>query len=219
MFLTGFFGFLRLSNLSPHSAATFDPTRHLTGSDVFFTKNFVKLLIKWSKTIQTRDRVEILTLPRLMDPELCPRLALKALFDLYHMSSSSSLFQIFTRNGWVTLTDSRVRKVLSKFNVSLGLHPNHFTFHNLRRSGAAFVFNAHVPIQDIKKQGTWTSECVWRYIQADQSSGVKLANSLATVINVMAKSCDLVIVNLWASFSMAVFLIHVIGLWSCRCQV
>ena len=89
LFLTGFFGFLRLSNLSPHSAATFDPSRHLTGSDVFFIKKYVKLLLKWSKTIQNRDRVEILTLPKLTDPDLCPRLALKALFDLYHMSSSS----------------------------------------------------------------------------------------------------------------------------------
>ena len=184
IFLTGFFGFLRLSNLSPHSAATFDPTRHFTGADVFFTKKFVKLLVKWSKTIQTRDRVEILTLPKLVDTELCPRLALKALFDIYHMSPSSSLFQIHTKNGWVTLIDSRVRKVLSKINISLGLHPNHFTFHSLRRSGATFAFNAHVPIQEIKRQGTWTSQCVWRYIQADQASGEKLASSLADVINV-----------------------------------
>ena len=184
IFLPGFFGFLRLSNLSPHSASTFDPSRHLTGSDVFFTKKHVKLLLKWSKTIQTRDRVEILTLPKLTDPDLCPRSALKVLFDLYQMSTSSSLFQIYTVNGWVTLIDSRVRKVLSKINVALGLHPNHFTFHSLRRSGATFAFNAHVPIQDIKRQGTWTSECVWKYIQADHSSGEKLANSLATVINV-----------------------------------
>ena len=144
----------------------------------------MKLLLKWFKTIQTKDRVEILTLPKLVDSDLCPRLALKALFNIYHMSSSSSLFQIHTRNGWVTLIDSKVRKVLSKINVSLGLHRNHFTFHSLRRSGATFAFNAHVPIQDIKRQGTWTSECVWRYIQADQFSGEKLANSLANVINV-----------------------------------
>ena len=180
IFLTVFFGFVRLSNLSPHSAATFDPTRHLTGADVFFTKKFVKLLLKWSKTMQTRDRVEILTLPKLVDPDLCPRLALKALFDIYHMSSRS-LFQIHTRNG---LIDSRVRKVLSKINISLGLHPNHFTFHSLRRSGATFAFNAHVPIQDIKRQGTWTSKCVWQFIQADQSPGEKIANSLDNVINV-----------------------------------
>ena len=184
IFSTGFFGFVRLSNLSPHSAATFDPTRHLTGSDVFFTKGFAKLLFKWSKTIKTRDRVEIITLPRLTDTDLCPRNALKALFDLYHMSPSSSMFQIHTKKGWVTLIDSRVQKVLSRINVSLGLHPHHFTFHSLCRSGAMYAFNAHVPIQEIKRQGTWTSDCVWRHIQANQSAGEKLAKSLASVINV-----------------------------------
>ena len=44
VFLTGFFGFLCLSNLAPHSTATFDPSRHLTAGDVFFTKKFVKIL-------------------------------------------------------------------------------------------------------------------------------------------------------------------------------
>ena len=37
LFLTGFFAFLRLSNLCPHSAASYNPSRQLTGADVFFT--------------------------------------------------------------------------------------------------------------------------------------------------------------------------------------
>ena len=57
IFLTGFFGFFRLSNLAPHSILTFDPSRHLTGHDLFFTRKLVKILIKWSKTIQNRDVV------------------------------------------------------------------------------------------------------------------------------------------------------------------
>ena len=44
VFLTGFFAFMRLFNLAPHSLSTFDPSRHLTGHDVFFTKTFVKIL-------------------------------------------------------------------------------------------------------------------------------------------------------------------------------
>ena len=46
IFLTGFFGFFRLSNLAPHSSLTFDPSRHLTGHDLFFTRKLVKILIK-----------------------------------------------------------------------------------------------------------------------------------------------------------------------------
>ena len=40
IFLTGFFAFLRLSNLSAHSLRTFDPSRHWAGEDAFFSKRF-----------------------------------------------------------------------------------------------------------------------------------------------------------------------------------
>ena len=103
--LTGFFAFLRLSNLCPHSLASFDPSRHLTGADVLFTKQYVKLIIKWSKTIQTRDSVQILTLPRLLDKKLCRRSALKALQSLYSFDNHSPPFSV----GRVGRVDSHYR--------------------------------------------------------------------------------------------------------------
>ena len=80
VFLTGFLAFMRLSNLAPHSLSTFDPCRHFTGHYVFFTKKFVKIRIKWSKTFQTRNKVQCITLPKLHDHCICPFRALKELF-------------------------------------------------------------------------------------------------------------------------------------------
>ena len=60
VFLTGFFAFMRLSNLAPHSLLTFDPSRHLTGHDVFFTKKFVKILTKWSKPFKPEIKYSVL---------------------------------------------------------------------------------------------------------------------------------------------------------------
>ena len=185
VFLVAFFGFFRLSNLAPHAILSFDETRHLTGHDIFFTKDFVKVLLKWTKTIQTRDRVQCVTLPRLHDKRICPYAALKALFKIYPMSSKSSLFQITTTHGYTTLTDSRVRKTLKKINQSLGFNPSFHTFHDFRRSGATFAYNSHIPIQEIKRHGTWSSDCVWRYIQSDHSSGESLAVTLASTINAL----------------------------------
>ena len=59
--LTGIFAFLHLSNMCPHSSSAFDPSRHLTGHDLIFTKTFVKIMIKGPK----RDAVQIITLPKL----------------------------------------------------------------------------------------------------------------------------------------------------------
>ena len=183
IFLTGFFGFFRLSNLAPHSILTFDPSRHLTGHDLFFTRKLVKVLIKWSKTIQNRDVVQVISLPKVSNRTICPFRTLKALTKLYPMTASNSVFQISTSSGWQPLTDSRVRKALKSINMTLGLNPHFFTFHSFRRSGATFAYNAHVPIQQIKRHGTWSSECVWRYIQSDHVSGEALALSLAAVID------------------------------------
>ena len=185
VFLMGFFAFLRLSNLAPHAIASFDHTRHLTGKDIFFTKKFAKVLIKWSKTMQTREKVQCITLPKLKSPLLCPYKALKALYQLYSMSSSTSLFQIQTASGWVPLTDSRVRKTLKSINLSLGSNPTYHTFHDFRRSGATFAPASQVPIQEIKRHGTWSSDCVWKYIYSDHSSGENLASTIADTINAL----------------------------------
>ena len=162
VFLTGFFAFMRLSNLGPHSLSTFDPSRHLIGHDVFFTKKFVKILLKCSKILQTRDKVQCITLPKLHYHCICPFRALKELFQLYPMSSHSSLFQLPSPGGSSPLTDSRVRKTLKIVNLKLGFHSAFFTFHDFRRSGATFAFNSNVPIQEIKCHGTWSSDCVWQ---------------------------------------------------------
>ena len=162
-----FFGFFRLSNLAPHSLNTFDFTRHLAGGDVFFEKNMVKMLLKWSKTIQTRDQVKVISLPRLGSSHLCPFRALKFLFHWYNPCNDDPLFQFQYPSGWKVLIDSKIRKTLSLINQKLGLSPHFFTFRAFRRSGASLAFNANVPIQEIKVQGTWTSNCVWRYIHDD----------------------------------------------------
>ena len=81
------------------------------------------------------------------------------------------------------MTDSKVRKCLKYINVKLGLHHSFFTFHTFRRSGVTLAYNSQIPIRDIQRHGTWSSDCIWRYIQADHKSGEQLVTTLAMVIN------------------------------------
>ena len=62
-YLLGFLAFLRLSNLCPHSASTFDLFKHLTKGDVLFHSNGIKILIQWSKTLQLNNQAKLITLP------------------------------------------------------------------------------------------------------------------------------------------------------------
>ena len=183
IFLMAFFGFLRISNLAPHAVGAFDPSRHLTPQDISFEPDCIKVVIKWSKTLQTQDRTHVLTLPRLCGSPLCPVRALRKAMAMYTPSGNQPLFQIYRAGKWQVIIDSRIRKVLSKLNVKLGFHPHNFSFHTFRRSGASLAYNSHIPIKKIKHHGSWTSDCVWKYIQADQNFSQDIASSFAKVVN------------------------------------
>ena len=153
-YLMAFFGFFRLSNLVPHTARDFSLLKHLTRGDVFFHKDFVIILIKWSKTMQTNDQAKLIRLPILNNP-LCPAAA--ALRHLLHHSpgaKNSPLFQFRSSQTWTPLTDNRVRSHLKNVLSLLNLNTSFITFHSFRRSGASFAFNHNVPLQQIQKHGT-----------------------------------------------------------------
>ena len=175
IFLMAFFGFLRISNLAPHAVRAFDPSRQLTPQDISFESNCMKIVIKWSKTLQTRDRTHVLTLPRLRASPLCPVRALKKAMAMYNPTGNQPLFQVYSAGKWQVILDSRIRKVLSKLNSKLCFHPHHFSFHTFQHSGASLAYNSHIHIQKIKHHSSWTSDCVWKYIQVDQSFSKDIA--------------------------------------------
>ena len=183
IFLVAFFGFLRISNIAPHSYSQFDSTRHLTRSDVKFNSLGMCITLKWSKTMQTRDKVHVITLPFLHPSPLCPVYALKRALSHYKPSPHEPLFQVKTTHGYRLVTESKLRKTLSKLNTKLGFEPHHFSFHTFRRSGATCAYNAHVPVQSIKSHGSWASDCVWSYIQQDNTRSAQIAASFKNLIN------------------------------------
>ena len=111
----------------------------------------------------TRDAVQVFSVPKVVSPTICPYRDLKVLTTLYPMSDRHSVFQVKAPSGWQPLTDTR--KALKSINLTLDLNPHFLTYHFFCRSGARFVCNAHVPIQQIKRHRTWSSKSVWRNIQ------------------------------------------------------
>ena len=77
-------------------------------------------------------------------------------------------FQIPCRQGLQPLTDSVARKHLKGVSNLLGL-PRSFTFHDFRQGVASWAFVRGVPVQETQIQGTWSSNCVWRYISPPPS--------------------------------------------------
>ena len=94
IYLVAFFSFLRISNLVPHKISAFSPLEQLTRGDVFFASPGLHVLVKWSKTMQTRDSVKILKLPFLSHSPLCPVTAVKNLLMLTPGDQDTPLFQV-----------------------------------------------------------------------------------------------------------------------------
>ena len=170
------FRFLSALEFSPPHSGVLRSGQTICWGDVVFGKNAVTLILKWSKTLQTRDQVRSISLPKLKVPSICPYKALRSIFQLYNPAQNEPLFQIPTCNGWVPLTDSRVRKHLAEINMAMNLPKNYYTFHAFRRSGASLAYHSNASIQQIKDHGTWTTECVWRYINMSAQSGREVAD-------------------------------------------
>ena len=167
LYLLAFYSFLRLSNIVPHAFTGFDISRHLGRGDVILGDSSAVLILKWSKTNQLRNKVHYVTIPVIPQSLLCPVLALKNMLAAIPGSKNDPLFTIPRRGCWLPLTDSIVRKHLYRVIKALGWEHHKYTFHTFRRSGASWAHNHNVPIPAIKDQGTWSSDCVYRYISSD----------------------------------------------------
>ena len=181
--LTAFFSFLRVSNLVPHAEKSFSPAEQLAKGDVITSSDAVFLIIKWSKTMQTRDSVKIIKLPNLLQSPICPVRAINNMLILAPGQENHPLFQVKNENSkWVPLTDTRLRRNFAQILSRLGLQTSGISLHTFRRSGATLAFNSNVAIQNIQSHGTWTSDCFWRYIVQDQTASQQVADTFQRLL-------------------------------------
>ena len=82
----------------PHAKNGFDPSRHLAQGDIIFSDNEAIVLVKWSKTIQSRDKVVRVVIPKLPGSKLCPVTALSNMLHLVPGSNNDPLLAIFKAN-------------------------------------------------------------------------------------------------------------------------
>ena len=108
--LVSFFSFVRISNLVPHSISAYNPLKQLSCGDIIFAPPGLHMIIKWSKTLQSKDKIKVLKVPSLGKSPICPVAAVKKLLFTTPGSNNSPLFKIKCYSKWVPLSDTRLRK-------------------------------------------------------------------------------------------------------------
>ena len=86
-----FFSFFRKSNLRIPSASSFDPLKHSRMCDIRVYDWGLLLLVRWSKTIQDRNRTLLVPVPRIKHTKLCPHKEIVNAFKLVGAHDSALL--------------------------------------------------------------------------------------------------------------------------------
>ena len=152
IFLVAFYGFLRMSNIAPHSFKNFNKCQHFLRQDVIFGPPGVHLVLKWTKTMQDCKSHHVIQLPTISNKYLCPVQALRALLRSRTLSPQDPLFASISPPHR-PIIDTHIRDVLKNILISRNISPSSHGFHTFRRSGATFAFDHSVPLQNIMSHG------------------------------------------------------------------
>ena len=153
--LTMFFGFFRKSNvLAP--APRFDPAKHLCRSDIIVYPWGLEVIIKWSKTLQFRERNVSVPLPYIKGHPLCPTTAVIHAFSLTFAATLLGPALTYpTLSGVQPLRYQQFVKMLRQFPRDIGLPAQMFVGHSFRTGGASFAMEAGLPGEIIMQLGQW----------------------------------------------------------------
>ena len=183
--LTAFFGTFRKSNPLSTSANSFSPDQQLTKSDFTFCSWGVLVHVKWSKTIQFRDRIVQIPFSYIPDPPLCPVRAILHAFSFTQHSSKDCQAFSWIDTSYFDLkifTYSRFIKHLRSSLSSIGIDPSLHAGHSFRRGGASLAYKAGLSIEAIKLLGDWKSDAVMLYLTVPLNMRLESNNKLTKYI-------------------------------------
>ena len=173
--IAAYYGFLRQSNLAPHSPNSFNPREHTCRGDVVLHPPGLVIILKWSKTMQRGESAHLVPLPQRPSHPLCP---LSAFHDMIQVAATLSpnhpLLQLPGQAKsslrerplppTQVVTVPHLTEALKRALLHIGRDPHRYSLHSLRAGGATDAHRAGASPLDIKQHGAWASHCFNRYL-------------------------------------------------------
>jgi len=176
--LSGFYMMLRKSNLVPKSVKAFKASEQLTRGDIKVNKKALLVYVRWSKTIQFRQKV--LKFPILAKPKsrICPVKAYRDMIKLHPGNEDEPAFSVKDGAKLKPITYRRFNKFIKTCVQNIGYDPKGYSSHSLRRGGATWAMQQGVPSELVAIYGDWASECYKRYIDWSLDERLTAASKL-----------------------------------------
>ncbi len=170
--LVAFFGLLRPGNFLVKTH--FDPDKHLRRLDALPCSWGYLLQLRWTKTIQFRERNLYVTLPTLPGHPLCPATPLKTLFEL--TTDHSLLEPLFSVKRSSPLMYASFTTKFRSLIAATGLDPSKYSGHSFRRGGASWARQIGCSDEEIQTLGDWRSDAFKRYYDDDISRRINITS-------------------------------------------
>lgn len=168
----GFHCLLRASNLVPKSRKAFSPRVNLTRRDFRMHQNLLLVHIKWSKTLQYRERKLLIPVIPFTDEDISAVKWFKYMITSIPADPDAPAFSVPTKKGLEPLTYGQLSALLKQWAHKARLDPKTMTSHCLRRGGASWLSEQGVPDHVVQAIGDWRTLAFKKYI--DQALKTRL---------------------------------------------
>lgn len=166
--LSCFFGLLRVNHVVVKLHAEPDNPAILRRSDASYSEHGWILRIRQSKTVQFKERVQEVPLPRYPDSPICPSTALSTfLRRAGNVPDDAPLFTFASPSGLQSLQEQVFRRRLRSLIQQTLSEPIEFNTHSLRRGGATWLMSQGAPLHVIRILGNWASDSIFKYLRPD----------------------------------------------------
>ena len=169
----------------PDTLASFNSSEQLTVEDVWLTQKYMMVEIKWSKTLQTRERE--LTLP------LVPAKN-KAVFWIGYLlkcrpkaTAGQPLLAYVVRGHVIPITYDVLSRKLKEWVTHMGRQGERFSLHGLKRGGTNHALTVGICGEDLQLMGDWRSNAYMEYIDLNMQR--KFSN-MVKFVKVVDKRVD-----------------------------
>ena len=165
--LVAFAMVLRVANIGPLTRKMFDSVSHFTRADFVMHEGHPSLGIRWSKTVQHRNKTKITPIIPSADKSIC---AVRWILKMLHCIPAHShepLFLIREGINRYPLTSGQVRRLLKMWCEQIGIDPAEYTPHSLRVGGLNWGRKAHLSGEALQLLGGWCSNTYVSYIRSE----------------------------------------------------
>ena len=132
--------------------------------------------IKWSKTLQLRERTLEIPVFSIPNSILCPVKAVKRLMKISKAKKGGPLLTISDSK---IFTYSMLQRKLKLCVKQLGLKQSRYSSHSMRRGAVIWAELNAVPESLIKIYGDWSSNAYHRYLQFPEEVRVSVGHKMA----------------------------------------